>query len=191
MAESPWYNGGVRSSSVHVPFRKLGEKQPCSPGRKTCQMMTDACRNLPVSSCPRASHQKSKTNPKPGTETVRPQRSKSPVNQVRHSERLEMMFSSEQWLPLHKAVYVYASSGTYNRPGLAVLKVNVCVVGGFPLNLVLLTRTRISITIDQPVALLANLPCTPASLSCIAAKCFRTCLSTTSSHGASIGTRNC
>jgi hypothetical protein len=50
---------------------------------------------------------------------------------------------------------VYASSGTYNRPALAVLKVNVCVVGGFPLNLVLLTRTRISITIDQPVALVA------------------------------------
>jgi hypothetical protein len=53
-----------------------------------------------------APHQKSKTNPKPGTETLRPQRSKAPLTRSEgHSERLEKMFSSEQWLPLHKAVW--------------------------------------------------------------------------------------
>jgi hypothetical protein len=63
------------------------------------------------------------------------------------------MSSPEQWPPFHKAVCGYANNGTYNRPALALLEMDVCVVGGFPLNLALLTRTRILMTIDQPVTL--------------------------------------
>jgi hypothetical protein len=77
------------------------------------------------------------------------------------------MSSSEQWLPSHKAFVVYANNRTYNRPALILLEVNVCVVGGFPFNLVLLTRARILITIDQPVEPVAM---QAGFSSCIAAK---------------------
>jgi hypothetical protein len=58
---------------------------------------------------------------------------------------------------------------------------DVCVVGGFPVNLVLLARTRILITIDQPTELATM---QPASLSCIAAK---VCLGRTlAAHGRTV-----
>jgi hypothetical protein len=151
--------------------RKLGEKKPCSPARKTCQMMTDACRNLPVASCPRATHRKSKTPPKSAQNA-----SFHSVRKPRQPGQRDIRGSSKHVLlrtvaPVSQGYALYANNGTYNRPALVLFKVNVCVVGGFPFNLVLLTRTRMLITIDQPVAPVAM---QTGFSSCIAAKvCFR------------------
>ena len=84
---------------------------------------------------------------------------------------------------------VYANNGTHSRPALALLEMDVCVVGGFSLALLLLAMTRTLISIDQPPALVAM---QAGFSSCIAAKvCFtRTCVSSAWSHGASTGTRN-
>jgi hypothetical protein len=41
-------HGTRRSQTLHFHSQALREKKPCPEARKRCQMMTDACRNLPA-----------------------------------------------------------------------------------------------------------------------------------------------
>ena len=80
-----------RSQILQCPCsaRKLGEKKPCSPGRETCQMMTDACRNLPVASVLGPSSKK-QTSPPKSAQNTRQQHSEAPSTWSEgHSEGLE------------------------------------------------------------------------------------------------------
>jgi hypothetical protein len=108
-----------------------------------------------------------------------------------HSERLETCLLSRELASVSQGCAVYVNNGIHNRPALALLEVKVCVVGGFPFNLVILTGSRVLITIDQPCELIAMQALTlPASLMHSRERMLRTCLSSTWWHGASIGTRN-
>jgi hypothetical protein len=149
--------------------------------------LSDDGRCLPEPSCPRASPTE-KHDALDSAQSTRYRPSKAPFTWSEgHSRRQETCPPPSSGFRSQGCV-VYANNGTHNRPALALLEMDVCVVGGFPFALVLLTMTWTLISIDQPPALAAM---QAGFSSCIAAKvCFRTCLSSALSHGASIGTRN-
>lgn len=160
-----------RSQILQRPrfVRKLGEKKPCSPARKNMSD-DDRCSPEPSRSLLSSGLSTKKQESAQVTSLHSDGVPRQPDQRDTRSGWKHVVLRAVA--PVSQGCGVYANNGTHSRPALALSEVDVCVVGGFPFNLVPLARTQILMTIDQPPKLAVL---QPASLLCIAAKvCFRT-----------------